>query len=228
MVLGRANGAPGRDRGGEKAHPRGLDGAGSDWELLSELRSGSEDAFSALVAAMNGRLLQLAGTFVSSRAAAEEVVQETWLGVLQGLAAFEGRASLKSWIFRILTNRARTKGAREARTVPFSSVEGPGQPEGLHDGAGRWITPAAHWQETPEALAHTREALRVLDAALASLPEGQRAVVLLRDVEGLDAEEVAGILDITDANQRVLLHRARSTLRRALGGRLGGDGVPTP
>ena len=192
---------------------------GSEAQLLARLRSGDEDAFSLLVTSMNGRLLQLAGTFVSSRAAAEEVVQETWLAVVQRLPMFEARASVKGWIFRILANQARTKGVREARMVPFSSVDGHWGPEQVY-AAGRWVTPAAG-DETPEARAHSSQVLRMLEELIGSLPDSQRAVVLLRDVEGLDPGEVAGILDITDVNQRVLLHRARSTLRKALETRLG-------
>lgn len=171
----------------------------------------------------HGPLLRLAQVFVSSRAVAEEVVQETWTGVLEGLATFEGRSSLKTWIFRILTNRAKTRGVREGRSVPFSALGDPAPDnEPAVDPArfrstGMWGEPPRRWDdETPEKLMMRQEFVRALEAALEQLPPSQRAVVTLRDVEGLDSAEVCNVLQISETNQRVLLHRARSKLRRAL------------
>ena len=154
----------------------------ADDALLERLLAGDEAAFSALVASHHGSLLRLALTFVSNHAAAEEVVQDTWLGVLKGLKAFEGRASLKTWMFRILVNRARTRGARDGRTVNFSALEDPdGSPEALADrfsAQGRWVHPPALWQEqNPEDLLLRGETANCLQDAIASLPPTQRAVV---------------------------------------------------
>lgn len=159
----------------------------------------------------------------SSRAVAEEVVQETWVGVLDGLASFEGRSTLETWIFRILTNRAKTRGVREQRTVPFSALS---TPEEDHESAvdaarfhpnGMWGIPPRRWEDdTPENLFMIREALQQLEAAIAELPPNQRAVVTLRDIDDLDSDAVCNVLGISETNQRVLLHRARSKLRAAL------------
>ena len=194
---------------------------GADDALLERLQAGDEASFSALVAAHHGSLLRLALTFVSNHAAAEEVVQDTWLGVLKGLESFERRASLKTWIFRILVNRARTRGARDGRTVNFSALEGPdGDTEALTDrfsAEGRWVQPPALWQEQdPEDLLLRGETVSCLQDAVASLPPNQRAVVTLRDVNGIEAPEVCHILGISETNQRVLLHRARTRVRAAL------------
>jgi RNA polymerase sigma-70 factor (ECF subfamily) len=193
----------------------------ADDALLERLLAGDEAAFSALVAAHHGSLLRLALTFVSNHAAAEEVVQDTWLGVLKGLESFERRASLKTWIFRILVNRARTRGARDGRTVNFSALEGPdGDTEALTDrfsAEGRWVQPPALWQEQdPEDLLLRGETVSCLQDAVASLPPNQRAVVTLRDVNGMEAQEVCNVLGISETNQRVLLHRARTRVRAAL------------
>ena len=166
-------------------------------------------------------LLRLALTFVADRGAAEEVVQETWLGVVKGLRAFERRASLKTWIFRILVNRARTRGARDGRLVNFSALDDPDADvpalEDRFTATGRWMRPPSMWQEQdPEDLLLRREVVDCLHDAISSLPPNQRAVVTLRDVDGLDAQEVCNILAITETNQRVLLHRARTKVRAAL------------
>jgi RNA polymerase sigma-70 factor (ECF subfamily) len=195
--------------------------AGSDPEaaLVARLRAGDEAAFMELVALYHAPLVRLAQSFVPSRAVAEEVAQETWLGVLNGIDRFEGRSSLKTWIFRILVNRARTRGVREARSVPFSSLETPDGPTVDADRfgeAGQWTVPPRSWEGEPEGRLLARETRGVIDAAIEKLPPAQRQVITLRDIEGLGAEETRRMLDLTDGNQRVLLHRARSRVREAL------------
>jgi RNA polymerase sigma-70 factor, ECF subfamily len=192
-------------------------------ELLAALRAGDEQAFAGLIDRHHAGLLRVARSYVGTREAAEDVVQETWLGVIKGLDAFEGRSSLKTWIFRILVNRARTRGQREARSQPFSSI-GPGGDEPVVDPArfhdrGRW---AGFWSAPPtlhspaEQQVIAAEASEHLLAAIGQLPESQRVVITLRDVQGLSASEVCDLLDISEANQRVLLHRARTKARAAL------------
>lgn len=194
--------------------------------LIEQLLSGNEAAFSQLVATLHGSLLRLALTFVADRGAAEEVVQETWLGVVKGLRSFEGRSSLKTWIFRILVNRAQTRGARDGRMVNFSALASPdGEPSEVADrftSHGRWLNPPAAWQEqNPEDVLLNREAMESLHGAIADLPPTQRAVITLRDVEGVASPEVCNVLGISETNQRVLLHRARTKVRAALEARLG-------
>jgi RNA polymerase sigma-70 factor, ECF subfamily len=193
----------------------------TDETVLARLLAGDEQAFSDLVATHQGSLLRLARTFVSDRGAAEEVVQETWLGVLKGLRTFEGRASLKTWIFRILVNRARTRGARDGRTLPFSALEeeGGGGADLMDrfSAEGRWTHPPSLWpEENPEALLLRTETQSCLLGAVEGLSPAQRAVVTLRDVEGLEAADVCNILAISETNQRVLLHRARTKVRATL------------
>ena len=164
--------------------------------------------------------------FVSSRAVAEEVVQEAWLGVLKGLDRFEGRSSLKTWIFRILTNTAKTRGEREGRSVPFSSLGGDDGDEAPvdadrflgpgHRWAGQWASAPRNPRDVPEERLLAKEARARIAAAIGALPENQRAVITLRDVDGFDADEARDILGITEVNQRVLLHRARAKVRAAL------------
>lgn len=192
-----------------------------DDRLLEQLLAGEEAAFSALVSAHHGALLRLALTFVSDRGAAEEVVQETWLGVIKGLPTFERRASLKTWIYRILVNRARSRGTRDGRTVNFSALEDPeGGASDLLDrfsAQGRWVQPPSLWQEQdPEDILLRAETAQCLESAIASLPPNQRTVVTLRDVDGLRAEDVCNVLAISETNQRVLLHRARTRIRATL------------
>ncbi|TML70317.1 MAG: sigma-70 family RNA polymerase sigma factor [Actinobacteria bacterium] len=169
-------------------------------------------------------MLRVALMYVSTRAVAEEVVQEAWIGVLKGIGRFEGRSSLKTWIFRILTNTAKTRAQREGRSVPFSALAS-GEADGeavdpdrfLGDGerfAGHWGAPPRRWG--PEERLVSAEAQQVNDASIERLPPAQAAVITMRDVEGLDAEEVCNALDLTETNQRVLLHRARSKVRQAL------------
>jgi RNA polymerase sigma-70 factor, ECF subfamily len=194
-----------------------------DAALLDRLRAGDEAAFMELVERHHAALVRLAQSFVSSRAVAEDVAQETWLGVLKGIDRFEGRSSLKTWIFRILVNRAKTRGERESRSVPFSSLatddEPTVDPERFLD-AGAWSSPPRAWEGEPVERLLAGEARGVIDAAIAELPSAQRQVITLRDVEGLDAADVADLLEITDGNQRVLLHRARAKVRGALEGYL--------
>jgi RNA polymerase sigma-70 factor (ECF subfamily) len=205
----------------------------SDQQLVSRLRRGDERAFETLVDAYSPALLRLAKSFVPSRAVAEEVVQETWLGVLNGLDRFEGRAALKTWIFKILVNTARTRGARERRSVPFSALANVGHGAGEasvdadrffgsdHDRyPGHWSLAPTHW-ETPEEDLLAGETREVILAAIDELPQAQRAVITMRDIEGWPAEEVCEALDVSEVNQRVLLHRARSKVRSALERHLG-------
>jgi len=184
--------------------------------LLRALRAGDERAFAALVDMYGPSLLRLAQLYVSSRAVAEEVVQETWLAVLSGIDRFEGRSSLKTWIFRILANRAKTRGEREGRTIPFSALgESEAEPAVEPDrfDRGHWASFPAEW---PEARLLGDETLRVIESAIESLPPTQRTVITLRDVQGWSAEEVRNVLELSETNQRVLLHRARSKVRGAL------------
>ncbi|MEO8601068.1 MAG: sigma-70 family RNA polymerase sigma factor [bacterium] len=195
----------------------------TDLALVAQLRARSPEAFSDLIDRYHGPLLRLALVFVPSRAVAEEVVQETWVGVLDGLDRFEGRSTLKTWIFRILTNRAKTRGVRESRTIPFSAFA---DQDGNHEPAveaarfqanGMWGVPPRRWEDdTPEKLLMTQQAMQHLEVAIAALPPNQRAVVTLRDIDGLESDEVCNVLEISETNQRVLLHRARSKLRAAL------------
>jgi RNA polymerase sigma-70 factor (ECF subfamily) len=200
-----------------------------DAHLIDALKRRDEAAFVRLVQRYQGPLLRLALVYARSRAVAEEIVQDTWLGVLQGIERFERRSSFKTWLFRILVNRARTRGEREGRTVPFSALGdaalepaepavaperflGPSHPEWpLH-----WAVPPRSWGASPEEELLTRETLDLVEQAIAALPPAWREVITLRDVEGLTAEEVCNVLEISETNQRVLLHRARSRVRSAL------------
>jgi len=192
---------------------------------LARLRAGDERAFEALVTRHYGTMLAVAQTYVKGRSVAEEVVQETWLGVIQGLDRFEGRSSLKTWILSILVHKAKTRGVREARTVPFASL-GPDDAEaavaperfrGAGDGfAGHWRAYPGNWHASAEVTAQDRETLRVAMRAIAELPSAQSTVIRMRDVEGYSSEEVCAALDVSEGNQRVLLHRARSRVRSAL------------
>jgi RNA polymerase sigma-70 factor (ECF subfamily) len=201
----------------------------SDRELCAALRRGDEKAFVRLVELYHAPLKRLALAYVRSSAVAEEVVQETWLGVIRGIDAFEGRSALKTWIFRILTNIAKTRGAREGRTIPLSALvaaevdaDDPAvDPSRFLDQQharwpGHWASPPTRWDEIPEEHLAGRETLDVLKAAVERLPPAQRQVLVLRDVEGWEADEVCELLELSEANQRVLLHRARSKVRRAL------------
>ena len=199
--------------------------------LIGRLRDGDERAFEALVERHYGTMLAVAQTYVKTRAIAEEVVQEAWLGVLKGLHGFEGRSSLKTWILRILVNTAKTRGVREARSVPFASLaadadEPAVEPERFRgpDDAfpGHWHAYPDDWHRLPETALLERETLEVVVRTIAELPPAQRAVITMRDVEGCDPDEVCMALDISEGNHRVLLHRARSRVRAALERHLGG------
>lgn len=207
----------------EPPEPATSRASAADLALVRRLLAGDEEAFTEVVQRYHGPLIRFAQLFVASRAVAEEVVQDTWLAVLNGLASFQGRAALKSWIFSILANRAKTRAVREKRTISFSELSTPGfEDEPAVDpdrftATGAWASPPARWdRDTPEKMLLQREALAVVDRALAELPPTQRAVVTLRDVEGLDAAEVCNILQVSETNQRVLLHRGRSKIRAAL------------
>jgi len=191
-------------------------------QTLARLRAGDEAAFAELVERYQASMLRVALGFVSSRAVAEEVVQEAWLGVLRGLERFEGRSSLRTWIFRILTNTAKTRGQRESRSVPFSSLA-TADDEGAVDadrflppGHDFWASPPARWDELPEGAMLGRETGRVVAGAIELLPASQQAVITLRDLHGWSSEEVCNALELAGTNQRVLLHRARSKVRAAL------------
>jgi RNA polymerase sigma-70 factor (ECF subfamily) len=192
-------------------------------ELLSRLRAGDEQAFGTLVERYHGAMLRLALSFVPSRAVAEEVVQDTWLALLRGLDRFEGRSSLRTWLFTILVNRARTTGARESRSVPVADA-GPVVDASRFGADGAWAAPPEHWIEEAEARIDAAKAGELLRPALEALPSRQREVVLLRDVEGMSSAEACDVLSISEANQRVLLHRGRARLRQLLERELGGDG----
>ena len=196
--------------------------AAEDMALVERLRARDRQAFAALLDQYQASLQRMARMFVSTDAVAQEVVQETWLGVLSGLKTFEGRSTLKTWIFRILTNRAKTRGAREARSVPFDATELETPDEPAVDPARfrsneRWGAPPNRWEDgTPEKLLGDKQAVAFLLRAVEQLPERQRIVLTLRDVEGFDADEVCNILELSETNQRVLLHRARSKVRNDL------------
>jgi len=196
-------------------------GRAEDRRLVEALRRGDEAAFATLIRAYGPTMLRVARGYVATRAVAEEVVQETWLGVLRGIDRFEGRSSLKTWIFRILTNAAKTRAEREGRTVPFSSVfddEAAVDPDRFtQDGrwAGHWSSPPSPW-ELPEGRLLAAEARALIERAVATLPAPQATVLTMRDVVGFESEEVCSVLEISEANQRVLLHRARSKVRQAL------------
>jgi RNA polymerase sigma-70 factor, ECF subfamily len=198
-------------------------------DLLARLRAGDEAAFEALVARHYGTMLAIAQSYVKGRSVAEEVVQETWLAVLRGLDRFEGRSSLKTWILSILVNQAKSRGSREARIVPFATLTddapavAPERFRGLEDQyPGGWREFPANWHASAEAAVRDRETLRVAMGAIAALPPAQQTVIRMRDVEGYSSEEVCATLEVSEANQRVLLHRARSRVRAALEGHLDG------
>lgn len=191
-------------------------------EQLAALRAGDERAFAALVDLHGAAMLRVARLYVRDRAAAEEAVQEAWLGVFRGIERFEGRSSLRTWLLRIVANVARTKGVREARSVPFSALgdDGPSVPEERFRGpeerwAGHWASPPDEWGR-PEQELLTAETRSRLAAAIGGLPDAQRQVISLRDVEGWSADEVCNVLGLSETNQRVLLHRARTKVRAAL------------
>src|SRR4051812_19068338 len=199
--------------------------ADRDAPLLPALRAGDEEAFVTLVTRYHASLKRVARAYVSTDAVAEEVVQETWLALIAGLDRFEARASIKTWLFRILANQAKTRGVRERRAVPFASLAradagepavSPDRFQGEGDAwPGHWAMPPRPWQD-PERRLASLEAREHLRGAIAALPAAQQAVLTLRDVEGLEAEEVCELLDLSAGNQRVILHRARARVRTEL------------
>lgn len=195
--------------------------SGGEEVLVRRLRSGDEAAFAALVDQLHDRLLGFARTFTTSPALAQDIVQETWLGVIRGLPAFEGRSSLRTWIFSILVRRARTLAAREARRAEVSlNLPAIGASPEWEPGAGRiglWSEKLTPWTvDDASALLRSREALQVIRDTLEALPVAQRRAVLLRDVEDVPAEDICNILCVSGTNLRVLLHRGRARIRRAL------------
>src|SRR5215472_939325 len=207
-------------------------GRSEDLRLVAAIRAGDERAFRSLVERHNGAMVRLAGAYVPP-GAAEEVTQEAWIGVLKGLHKFEGRSSLKAWIFRILVNCAQFRGSREARTVPFSALETDRGESSLAKGRffdGAHPRSPGHWVKYPEPWSDERlilkETLHLVEKAMDALPAQQREVMRLRDVEGWRSAEVCGALEISEANQRVLLHRARSKVRQAIEPYLCRGGTP--
>ena len=190
-----------------------------DAKLVEGLRARDEKVFMELIRALNPSLLRVARMFVPTAALAEDVVQETWLAVLNGIDRFEGRSSLKTWIFRILTNIAKTRGERERRSIPFSALDTedggfePAVERSRFTGTGQWAVLPRAW---PEDKLLAAETLSVIERAIERLPPTQRTVITLRDVEGWTADEVRNALELSETNQRVLLHRARAKVRHAL------------
>jgi RNA polymerase sigma-70 factor, ECF subfamily len=196
-----------------------------DARLVEGLRAGDEAAFAAVMRMYGAGMLRVAQIYVSSRAVAEEVVQEAWLGVLRGIGRFQGHSSLKTWLFRIVANTAKTRGVREARSLPFSALgddarEPTVDPERFLGAGerfpGHWAVPPESWARVPEERLLAEETMDVIRREVERLPAAQRAVITLRDIEGFSAEEVCNALDLTETNQRVLLHRARAKVRSAL------------
>ncbi len=199
-----------------------------DLYLVEQLRSGNEAAFVSLIDRYAPTMLRLAMVYVRARAIAEEVVQETWMAVLEGLNRFEGRSSLKTWLFRILTNCAITRAQREGRSIPFSSLEAIDtdhaehavDPDQFlpadHRWSGHWVSFPSNWQEVPEERLLSQETRAHLEKAINALPPSQREIIILRDIEGWSSVETCGFLGISEVNQRVLLHRARTKVRTVL------------
>ena len=192
--------------------------------LVEALRNRDEAAFRGVVQQYHPSLVRVARTFVPTTAIAEEVAQDTWLAVIKGLPGFEGRSSFKTWLFRILINQARTRGERESRTVPVSTLIDDDEPSvaasrfhgSNHQSPGHWRSDLSDWGELPESVLLSSETRSIIVAAIATLPAAQREVITLRDIEGLDPMEVCSLLGLTEGNQRVRLHRARSKVRSIL------------
>jgi len=202
-----------------------------DAVLVKAIAARDPAAFAFLLDRYHPSLVRLAQQYVPSRAVADEVVQETWLGVMNGIDNFEGRSSLRTWIFRILANTAKTRAEREGRTVPLSAFASDDDdpsvdPSRFFDQQherwpGHWASPPARWDELPEEHLAGRETLDALKRAIDALPPVQKQVIVLRDIEGWPAEEVCDLLGLSVGNQRVCLHRARSRVRQALEDELG-------
>ncbi len=186
-----------------------------DAELLVRLRAGDEQAFVILVRRHHAAMLRVASSFVPSRAVAEEVVQDTWMGVLRGIGGFQGRSSFRTWVFRILVNRARTAGTRERRTIAVGDA-GPVVDASRFDHTGHWASPPQHWIEDADDRLLAAKLADRIRTAVDELPARQREVVTLRDIEGLSSQAVCEVLDLSEGNQRVLLHRGRSRLRQII------------
>jgi RNA polymerase sigma-70 factor, ECF subfamily len=209
--------------------------ADPDAELLARLRCGDELAFRTLVDRYSATMLRVARLHVRDRQAAEEVVQETWLAVIKGIERFEERSTLKTWLFRILSNRAKTRGERESRSVPFSALVAadvggdepavdPDRFRGPDDQyPGGWAAPPTRWETLPQERLLARETLQRVQEAIEGLPPAQRAVIRLRDIDGWESDEVCELLGLSHGNQRVLLHRARSKVRASLERYLGDE-----
>ena len=197
-----------------------------DDELIDALRAGDERAFTDLVDRHSPAMLSVARRYVATREVAEDVVQDTWLALLKGIDGFEGRSTLRTWLFRVLVNIAKTRGVREKRTTPFGAsldMDTPTVPAdrfqtGADPWPGHWVRFPQVWVDTPERNLLAAETLALVRAALERLPEQQRLVVAMRDVEGYDSTEVCELLELSMANQRVLLHRGRARIREALVG----------
>jgi RNA polymerase sigma-70 factor (ECF subfamily) len=191
-------------------------------DLVEALRRGDEGAFGWLLDRYDQPLRRLARSFVATTGTADEVVQETWLAVIEGIDRFEQRSSVKTWIYRILMNKARTRGVRDKRVVPFSSMMDPTFPPTRFlpaddpEWPGHWAVPPTPWDELPSARLESKETLAHVQAAIADLPQPHREVITLRDIEGWTSDEVGALLDLTPANQRVVLHRARAKVRATL------------
>jgi RNA polymerase sigma-70 factor, ECF subfamily len=193
--------------------------------VVEALRRGDERAFRDVVSRHHGGLVRVARTFVGSTAVAEEVAQDTWLAMIDGIDRFQGRSSLSTWLYAIVVNKARTRGVRDARHVsfdpqdpsdaPWRSVD-PGRFDVGGEYSGHWNQEPVDWRTLPEAVLLANETRAVIDRAIAALPPAQQAVITLRDVEGFATPEVCEIVGVSEANQRVLLHRARSRVRAAL------------
>jgi RNA polymerase sigma-70 factor (ECF subfamily) len=188
-------------------------------ELVDALRRGDEGAFEALVEHHQALMLRVASMYVRSQSVAQEVVQDTWLSVLRGIASFEGRSSLKTWIFRILVNSAKTRGVREKRSVPFSalSTDDTVDPDRFFDDSP-WPGGAEGRPAHPEQRVISRETIGEAVRAIEALPDGQRQVIAMRDLHGCSSNEVCSVLGISGGNQRVQLHRARAKVKRELEG----------
>jgi len=206
----------------------GVVASSDDLLLIERLRSGDEAAFVSLVDRYHATMIRLAMVYVTAWMVAEEVVQEAWVGILEGLHRFEGRSSLKTWMFRILTNCAITRAQREGRSIPFSSLpdhdtdlaEPAVKPDRFfpvdQQWAGHWVSFPSNWQEMPEERMLSQETRARLEKAIEALPPSQQQIIILRDIEGWTSEETCRLLGISEGNQRVLLHRARSKVRGAL------------
>ncbi len=197
----------------------GADSA-TDEALVARALEGEEDAFVALVDRYQRPLLRLARSYVRDDRLAEDVVQDTWIGLLRGLEKFEGRAAFRTWLYRVLANRARSRAAKEARYVFMDPQDETSPIADRFEPSGFWRTPPREWNPTPERLLLSDEIRAVVESALEALPHAQRVVVELRDLEGLEASEVCNVLGISETNQRVLLHRGRTKVRAALAARL--------